>query len=159
MTLRNVNAHNQETTTSSLTDTLIDHGAGRHAPTLSFSSDVDILENNEAPDHDEGDTLSSLGGLSQKPQSKLLPAWEENHSDSREVPRTIPPNHKHRTLVLCFDGTGDQFDLDNSNVVQLFSLLKRDDNSQQMVYYQARTQSTVTVSFPNHSSPSLSRQA
>lgn len=24
----------------------------------------------------------------------------------------IPPVHTHRTLVLCFDGTGDQFDAD-----------------------------------------------
>ena len=26
----------------------------------------------------------------------------------------IPPGHGHRTLVLCFDGTGDQFDADVS---------------------------------------------
>ncbi|KAH7886367.1 hypothetical protein F5I97DRAFT_1937223 [Phlebopus sp. FC_14] len=49
----------------------------------------------------------------------------------------IPPAHTHRTLVLCFDGTGDQFDADNSNIVQFFSMLKKDDPSQQMVYYQA----------------------
>ncbi|KAJ7841493.1 hypothetical protein B0H14DRAFT_3086748 [Mycena olivaceomarginata] len=36
------------------------------------------------------------------------------------------PENKHRCLILCFDGTGDQFDADNSNIVQL-----------QMVYYQA----------------------
>ncbi|KAK0193172.1 hypothetical protein F5146DRAFT_1137047 [Armillaria mellea] len=52
------------------------------------------------------------------------------------IPKTIPPNHECRTLVLCFDGTGDQFDADNSNIVQLCSLLKKDDPSQQMVYYQ-----------------------
>ncbi len=33
-------------------------------------------------------------------------------------------------------GTGDQFDADNSNIVQLFSLLKKDDKTKQMVYYQ-----------------------
>ncbi|KAI6154266.1 hypothetical protein BKA82DRAFT_4099354 [Pisolithus tinctorius] len=49
----------------------------------------------------------------------------------------IPPAHACRTLVLCFDGTGDQFDADNSNIVQFFSMLKKDDPSQQMVYYQA----------------------
>ncbi|KAL4070334.1 hypothetical protein J3A83DRAFT_4358565 [Scleroderma citrinum] len=49
----------------------------------------------------------------------------------------IPPTHSLRTLVLCFDGTGDQFDADNSNIVQFFSMLKKDDPSQQMVYYQA----------------------
>jgi hypothetical protein len=50
----------------------------------------------------------------------------------------IPPSHPNRTLVLCFDGTGDCFDADNSNIVQFFSMLKKDDKSQQMVYYQVR---------------------
>ncbi|KAI0253200.1 hypothetical protein BJV78DRAFT_1123425 [Lactifluus subvellereus] len=50
----------------------------------------------------------------------------------------VPPSHgTARTLVLCFDGTGDQFDADNSNIVQFFSMLKKDDKSQQLVYYQA----------------------
>ncbi|KAI9437109.1 hypothetical protein BJY52DRAFT_1130131 [Lactarius psammicola] len=42
-----------------------------------------------------------------------------------------------RTLVLCFDGTGDRFDADNTNIVQFSSFLKKDDMSQQMVYYQS----------------------
>ncbi|KAH7905545.1 hypothetical protein BJ138DRAFT_1017569 [Hygrophoropsis aurantiaca] len=50
---------------------------------------------------------------------------------------TIPHEHSHRTVVLCFDGTGDQFDADNSNIVQFFSMLKKDDKSEQLVYYQA----------------------
>lgn len=41
-----------------------------------------------------------------------------------------------RTLVLCFDGTADKFDGDNTNIVKLFSLLRKDDRNQQMVYYQ-----------------------
>ncbi|KAF8527210.1 hypothetical protein JB92DRAFT_3087166 [Gautieria morchelliformis] len=49
----------------------------------------------------------------------------------------IPPIHEARTLVLCFDGTGDSFDADNSNVVNFFSTLKKDDRTQQMVYYQS----------------------
>ncbi|TDL26426.1 hypothetical protein BD410DRAFT_520489 [Rickenella mellea] len=49
----------------------------------------------------------------------------------------IPPGGSCRTLVLCFDGTGDQFDDDNSNIVHLFSMLKKGDTSRQMVYYQA----------------------
>ncbi|KAJ6500908.1 hypothetical protein C8R45DRAFT_979499 [Mycena sanguinolenta] len=49
----------------------------------------------------------------------------------------IPPERPFRTLVLCFDGTGDQFDNDNSNIVQLFSMLHKGDRSRQMVYYQA----------------------
>ncbi|GLB40817.1 putative uncharacterized alpha/beta hydrolase domain (DUF2235) [Lyophyllum shimeji] len=50
---------------------------------------------------------------------------------------SVPPEHLNRTLVLCFDGTGDQFDSDNSNIVQLFAMLKKDDRDQQLCYYQA----------------------
>ncbi|EEB87478.1 hypothetical protein MPER_15158, partial [Moniliophthora perniciosa FA553] len=44
--------------------------------------------------------------------------------------------HTARKLILCFDGTGDQFDEDNSNIIEFFHLLKKDDQEQQMVYYQ-----------------------
>ncbi|KAJ7584625.1 hypothetical protein C8J56DRAFT_951454 [Mycena floridula] len=54
-------------------------------------------------------------------------------SQDGPIPRIIPPEHTNRTLVLCFDGTGDQF---NSNIVAFFSLLKKDDRTTQLVYYQ-----------------------
>ncbi|EJF63499.1 hypothetical protein DICSQDRAFT_154002 [Dichomitus squalens LYAD-421 SS1] len=42
-----------------------------------------------------------------------------------------------RTLILCFDGTSNQFDGENTNVVRLYSLLKKDDDlGQQLCYYQ-----------------------
>ena len=41
-----------------------------------------------------------------------------------------------RTIVVCLDGTGDQFDSDNSNIVHLVGALKKDDK-QQVTYYQA----------------------
>ncbi|KAI0755060.1 hypothetical protein C8Q80DRAFT_407644 [Daedaleopsis nitida] len=42
-----------------------------------------------------------------------------------------------RTLVLCFDGTSNQFDGDNTNVVKFYALLKKDDDfDQQLCYYQ-----------------------
>ncbi|KAN0064401.1 hypothetical protein ACQY0O_002599 [Thecaphora frezii] len=43
--------------------------------------------------------------------------------------------HEGRSIVLCFDGTGDKFDHDNTNVVKLFAALKKGD-SRQLVYYQ-----------------------
>ena len=67
----------------------------------------------------------------------------------------IPP----RTLVLCFDGTGNQFDAvvrgtnsavslcrslienyhsQNTNIVQFCTTLEKCDKDQQMVYYQVR---------------------
>ncbi|KAF8878551.1 hypothetical protein BD779DRAFT_1447630 [Infundibulicybe gibba] len=69
-----------------------------------------------------------------------------NESESKPVeiaaskdpePAYIPSDTGFRTLVLCFDGTGDQFDADNSNIVELFTMLKKDDHEKQMVYYQA----------------------
>lgn len=58
-----------------------------------------------------------------------------------EHPRHWKPDpeslDRHRTLVLCFDGTGDSFDQDNSNVVQFLAMLKKDDPTKQLVYYQA----------------------
>lgn len=42
-----------------------------------------------------------------------------------------------RTLVICLDGTGDQFDNDNSNVVHFVSCLKKHSPDQQMTYYQS----------------------
>lgn len=74
---------------------------------------------------------------------------------SADNPETFCGEH-HRTLVLCFDGTGDQFDDDvrievatgccsgltnsmqNSNIVQFLAMLRKDDNSRQLVYYQVR---------------------
>ncbi|KAI0712063.1 hypothetical protein C8Q76DRAFT_733337 [Earliella scabrosa] len=42
-----------------------------------------------------------------------------------------------RTLILCFDGTSNQYDGDNTNVVKFYSLLRKDDDfDQQLCYYQ-----------------------
>ncbi|KAI0778878.1 hypothetical protein BD413DRAFT_120574 [Trametes elegans] len=78
------------------------------------------------------------------------------HSSSSETGDldVVPPYHPARTLVLCFDGTGDQFDADNSNVVAFFSLLKKDDRNEQMVYYQT---GIGTYSSPQAVSPLRSK--
>lgn len=70
----------------------------------------------------------------QSPSSIQSPVGENGPSVT--VMPVIPPEHPFRTLVLCFDGTGDQFDSDNSNIVQLFSMLPKADRAKQMVYYQ-----------------------
>ncbi|EAU86154.2 hypothetical protein CC1G_03365 [Coprinopsis cinerea okayama7 len=59
-----------------------------------------------------------------------------NNSTTMEAPhgQSLP---KPRTLVLCFDGTSNEYDADNTNVVKLFALLKKDDFEQQLCYYQA----------------------
>ncbi|KAF8625955.1 hypothetical protein AX17_006680 [Amanita inopinata Kibby_2008] len=72
--------------------------------------------------------------------SKPPPVRREKPMSSGTMPLYIPHEHRGtstRMLILCFDGTGDQFDADNSNIVQLVSMLKKDDKTKQMVYYQA----------------------
>ncbi|KIJ46890.1 hypothetical protein M422DRAFT_226573 [Sphaerobolus stellatus SS14] len=66
----------------------------------------------------------------------------------------IPTHHPARTLVLCFDGTGDCFDQDNSNIVQFFSMLQKGNRDEQMVYYQAGI-GTYTV--PEIATPLMSK--
>ncbi|KAJ7506925.1 hypothetical protein B0H11DRAFT_1973404 [Mycena galericulata] len=63
---------------------------------------------------------------------------------------SVPPYNQHRCLILCFDGTGDQFDADNSNIVQLVSALKKDDRTKQMIYYQS---GIGTYTSPKHATP------
>ncbi|KAJ4479368.1 hypothetical protein J3R30DRAFT_3883877, partial [Lentinula aciculospora] len=87
------------------------------------------------------------------PRSRPRPL-REHRVDSRVAPSTIPPEHDHRTLILCFDGTGDQFDVDNSNIVQLCSLLRKEDRSKQRVYYQT---GIGTYTSPKVATPIMSR--
>ncbi|PWN31518.1 uncharacterized protein FA14DRAFT_127492 [Meira miltonrushii] len=43
--------------------------------------------------------------------------------------------HRARNVIVCLDGSGDQFDNDNSNVVKFFAALKKDCPTQ-LTYYQ-----------------------
>ncbi|KAG8740401.1 hypothetical protein FRC11_000280, partial [Ceratobasidium sp. 423] len=58
---------------------------------------------------------------------------------SREFRRRfgLKPERSNRSIILCFDGTSNHFSNQNTNVVQLVELLKKDDPAQQLVYYQA----------------------
>ncbi|KAG6827102.1 hypothetical protein H0H92_013214 [Tricholoma furcatifolium] len=80
---------------------------------------------------DPSPTAQDLGVITSSPVSYTATGYPDEDDD------IIPPKHAHRTLILCFDGTGDQFDEDNSNIVNFFSMLKKDDSKQQLVYYQA----------------------
>ncbi|KAK7034622.1 hypothetical protein VNI00_012263 [Paramarasmius palmivorus] len=85
----------------------------------------------ESPPHtDHTEPPPSAPKLSQEQIADIL-------QNQYPVDDVVPPEHWGRTLVLCFDGTGDQFDEDNSNIVEFFRLLKKDDRKKQMVYYQA----------------------
>ncbi|VDC07954.1 unnamed protein product [Peniophora sp. CBMAI 1063] len=43
---------------------------------------------------------------------------------------------KPRTIVLCFDGTSNEYGTENTNVVKFYSLLKKDKTDEQICYYQ-----------------------
>lgn len=76
-------------------------------------------------------------GMAPSPTASSDSSTISTSSDAYGPGSTIPPATPARSLILCFDGTGDQFDADNSNIVQLFSMLKKGDTTQQLVYYQA----------------------
>ena len=42
-----------------------------------------------------------------RPEAIHEPQWTDN---------VVPPCHKSRTLIVCFDGTGDKFDADVSHI-------------------------------------------
>ena len=49
----------------------------------------------------------------------------ENQREAQWTDDVVPGNHKHRTLILCFDGTGDKFDADvNPAQLPVVSFLK-----------------------------------
>ncbi|KAF5339783.1 hypothetical protein D9611_009030 [Ephemerocybe angulata] len=115
--------HRQELTALSITETLFDGRAPAEEDSIGNKVGLENIET----------TLSPLVQKRRQVPEKGLKMGPYNY------PPVIPPTHPNRTIVLCFDGTGDQFDDDNSNVVQLVSLLKKDDRSKQMVYYQTLT--------------------
>lgn len=105
-----------------------------------------ISENSKGSIYAEPECLA--GGTEPPSPSTTRRQMRRGSILDQEVFITIPPTHKRRTLVLCFDGTGDEFDGDNSNVVNLCSMLKKDDKEKQMVYYQVcRRPRTSAVDF------------
>ena len=72
-------------------------------------------------------------------------------SNSTPAPVTshVEVTRKPCTIVLCFDGTADQYDADVTNVVKLYSLLLKDKVEDQLCYYQvsARHFTVSSVSY------------
>ncbi|KAG6825815.1 hypothetical protein H0H93_000269, partial [Arthromyces matolae] len=110
--------HAQEPTTYSLTGTVVDRGESHQYPSLPSGITSTTVVSSPVG--------ASFNGVQDA----------EKVTTTQKLPPVIPTEHSGRTLVVCFDGTGDQFDADNSNIVQLVSLLKKNDREKQMVYYQ-----------------------
>lgn len=80
----------------------------------------------------DNDSSHTNAPLSSGPEEQIpkLPVSISAVKNSHDQPLGV------RTLVICLDGTGDQFDADNSNVVNFVACLKKDDPSQ-VTYYQS----------------------
>lgn len=115
--------HSLEGTVASLTNTFVEGASPSQAHFPGFETQQTTTDPTSTPQF----------------QEKPAPIRRENTIDPHAVPPVIPPDHPGRTLVVCFDGTGDQFDSDNSNVIQFVSLLRKDDRTKQLVYYQVRS--------------------
>ena len=59
------------------------------------------MAESEASWLDDKEIASSPTGTS--PAALHEPQWTDG---------VVPPGHKNRTLIVCFDGTGDKFDAD-----------------------------------------------
>ncbi|KAG9023382.1 hypothetical protein FRB95_013185 [Tulasnella sp. JGI-2019a] len=57
-------------------------------------------------------------------------------------PQTSRPR---KTMILCFDGTGNSFDDENTNIVRLFSALDKTRTDKQICYYQPGIGTYVTT--------------
>lgn len=80
----------------------------------------------------------------EKKESGKSEIESQSNNEQCRLPRTLralknseaAKNHP-RTLIICLDGTGDQFDNDNSNIVHFVSCLKKHSPEQQVTYYQS----------------------
>lgn len=68
-------------------------------PSLLFPSS--LMAGSDASWIDDKDQCSSPVGTS--PEGIHEPQWTDN---------VVPPTHRGRNLIVCFDGTGDKFDGD-----------------------------------------------
>lgn len=72
------------------------------------------------------------------PKPSRLPGAIRALKKSLDPQDSSEPAPQHpRTIVICLDGTGDQYDDDNSNVVNFVSCLKKHWHAEQVTYYQS----------------------
>ncbi|CAE6530347.1 unnamed protein product [Rhizoctonia solani] len=57
----------------------------------------------------------------------------EEHKDTALVPEVTQPQKKKRKLIVCIDGTSNQFSDKNTNVIEMYHYIKKDDS--QLTYY------------------------
>ena len=90
----------------------------------------------DASHSDFGQNESPHSSTEQVHLPKNIRAELKSSPDSTSDDTHSQHKRNGRTIIVCLDGTGDKFDNDNSNIVQLVSALKKDDPAQ-VSYYQA----------------------
>ena len=63
---------------------------------------------NEKRDYFDNEPNISPSSSKRKEEPVLVSPMSPAVNDGVATSNTIPPNHPYRTLVVCFDGTGDQ---------------------------------------------------
>ncbi|GAA6003679.1 hypothetical protein JCM10207_003543 [Rhodosporidiobolus poonsookiae] len=91
------------------------------------------------PSNDPPPFPSSLNG---PPAPAPLPVFAGRHSYFRSAPETGTTSH--RRLVVCFDGTGNVYGTNITNIPTLFSLLS-EDPSKCIPYYQTGIGTTIST--------------
>ncbi|KAF8598514.1 hypothetical protein BDV93DRAFT_547351 [Ceratobasidium sp. AG-I] len=104
---------------------------GRFLLTGSLTNPEGKLNNNEFIDLDE--------------KLEVIEYVDQGSSETTHKLVERNPVPSKRTLVLCFDGTSNQFGKRNTNVVKFVELLKKTDPGRQMVYYQVTSNLGVIV--------------
>ncbi|TKA29810.1 hypothetical protein B0A50_03174 [Salinomyces thailandicus] len=85
------------------------------------------MQNDDSPPTEHPDNDSTSKDPSRAPQ---FPKYIHAVQDANSY------RPKGRTIVVALDGTGDSFDADNSNIVELVQCLKK-DSPRQITYYQS----------------------
>jgi hypothetical protein len=73
------------------------------------------------------------------PQKPMEEAIGPLPASIRALKNSIKSTDHGRTAIICLDGTGDQFDNDNSNVVHFISCLRKHTPGQQVTYARFQT--------------------
>ena len=119
-------AHAQQPSTLSMTPTVVVPQTEKESPVNSVIYSTSPATTRFPDNHSEYSRPEAHRQATASPSS--LPIYIPDFDETRPG----------KMLIVCFDGTGDQFDADNSNIVQLVTMLKKDDKTKQMVYYQVR---------------------
>jgi uncharacterized protein (DUF2235 family) len=86
-----------------------------------------------------------------------LTSTDDVRQQNEDVHIDVPNDEtKGRILILCFDGTGNKFGEENSNVVRFFRALVKNKRKQQLVYYQPGIGTYNKRTFMTHTMDTLS---